>query len=65
MQNLREFIIPQKANSEAESYRGREKDDKRSIVSPSDAIINPLAMVIAAVHTVVALRRSQLPPHQR
>ena len=46
------------ARSERErgTYSGEQERKERGVVPPSDAIVDPLTMMIAAVHAVVALQ---------
>lgn len=42
-------------NEEKESYDGDEEGEEVEVVSPSYTVIDPLAMMIAAFDTIVAL----------
>jgi len=51
-------VVLQKSGTPIKSYDGYQKCEKMSVVSSSDAIVDPLAMVVAIIDTIVALGTS-------
>lgn len=41
-----------------ETHRSNHESDKVRVIASPDAVVDPLAVVVAAIHTVVALKRS-------
>lgn len=52
---------PTRGGCTINTYRGSKQQNERRVVPPPDAVVHPLAVVVAPVHAIVALPKRQLP----